>query len=280
MSLQYRSPARCRTASMPGRPAPSRSARAGSPRPSSLENCRTLQTANSKSVLGIVGLDIRIDDTCRLTVSGTDEEEAFAALVSFIEDVFPHCDDDVPVVEARAGEVRLPRVLAEAGAKVLPGTARRPRHRRGPGGAGRRVRRAKLDPAGRAGRRRARAGAHRGGARTAGRAATTPAWTRLAGGHRGGSRSRAPLGGAGIPSSAAHLVSAIGERGATAAGAVASAESTFTAMLAATGSVLLRERALDIRDVCVHLLREVYGEAVGAQEIASLRRTRCASPTS
>jgi fructose-specific PTS system IIA-like component len=77
------------------------------------------------------------------------------------------------------------------------------------------------------------------------------------------------------PEFRAHLFSAIAERGATAAGAVASAESTFTAMLAATGSALLRERALDIRDVCVQLLREAYGEAVGAQETILAENAVC-----
>lgn len=52
----------------------------------------------------------------------------------------------------------------------------------------------------------------------------------------------------------------------TAAGAIASAEREFTAMLAATGSALLRERALDIRDVCFHLLREAYGPDVAGHQ--------------
>ncbi len=229
-----------------------------------LENCRTLQTANAKSVLGIVGLDIRIDDTCRLTVSGADEGEALAALISFIEDVFPHCDDDLVVVEARAGEVRLPRVLAEAGANVLPGTALVPGIAEGRAvQVGAFVVPAAIPLAGPADAARELArteeALERLVARLDARLESSPAGIEadLIRAHRSVARD---------PEFRAHLFSAIGEFGATAAGAVASAESTFTAMLAATGSVLLRERALDIRDVCVHLLREVYGEAVGGQE--------------
>ena len=49
--------------------------------------------------------------------------------------------------------------------------------------------------------------------------------------------------------------------GCTAAGAIAEAEAQFSGMLAATGSALLRERALDIRDVCRQLFHLVYGGA-------------------
>ena len=43
----------------------------------------------------------------------------------------------------------------------------------------------------------------------------------------------------------------------TAAGAIAETEAHFSTMLLNSGSLLLRERALDIRDVCLQLLRQV-----------------------
>jgi fructose-specific PTS system IIA-like component len=52
-----------------------------------------------------------------------------------------------------------------------------------------------------------------------------------------------------------------------AASAIAGAESHFSAMLAASGSELMRERALDVQDVCFQLLRLFYGEAAGAVDI-------------
>jgi fructose-specific PTS system IIA-like component len=54
----------------------------------------------------------------------------------------------------------------------------------------------------------------------------------------------------------------------TVAGAVLDAEAHFTAMLGASASVLLRERALDVRDVCFELLRQVYGKGVALPERA------------
>ena len=50
-------------------------------------------------------------------------------------------------------------------------------------------------------------------------------------------------------------------------------------MLAATGSALLRERALDIRDVCRALLREVYGDALPADEIVLDADSVCVAET-
>ena len=58
----------------------------------------------------------------------------------------------------------------------------------------------------------------------------------------------------------------------TAAGAIAAAERHFTLMLFATGSALLADRALDIRDVCLQLLRELYGEKVRGDDGAADRR--------
>jgi fructose-specific PTS system IIA-like component len=67
----------------------------------------------------------------------------------------------------------------------------------------------------------------------------------------------------------------IRERGATAAGAIADAEAHFTAMLLATGSALLRERALDIRDVCLQLVAEVYGDAVKSADVELVADSVC-----
>src|SRR5512133_3877869 len=88
-----------------------------------LTNERTGQTANAKSVLGIIGLDIRLDDRCRLTVEGDDEAAAFATLARFFAHDFPHTDDALPAVAtATAGAVELPPMLRQAGATVHPGT--------------------------------------------------------------------------------------------------------------------------------------------------------------
>lgn len=230
-----------------------------------IEKCATGQSADAKSVLGIVGLDIREGEACRLTLAGADEREAQAALSTFFEEVFPRCDDALPVVEVRAGEVRLPRVLSEANAEVLRGTPVVPGIGEGvaivvgafvvpssipldgPPDTGREV--ARID----------RALDRLAGAFDA----------RLVGASQGVEADilRAHRSVARDPGFREHLETAVRDRHLTAAGAIASAERTFTGMLVATGSALLRERALDIRDVCVQLLREVYGPAVGAQDV-------------
>jgi multiphosphoryl transfer protein len=230
----------------------------------SVTNLRTGQTANAKSVLGIVGLDIRHGDACELTVGGDDEREALDSLATFLGEVLPHCDDALPVVEGRMGAVALPRVLAEAEARVLAGAAVVPGCAEGravyvgafgvPDGI-------PLEGAADVEEEaaRVRSALERLVARMDARmAAATDIEADLVRTHRSVARD---------PEFGGHLAEAIRERGFTAAGAVASAERTFTAMLAATGSALLRERALDIRDVCNQLLREIYGEASCGQDV-------------
>jgi fructose-specific PTS system IIA-like component len=231
----------------------------------SLENCRTGQAANAKSVLGIVGLDIRQGDPCRLTIDGGDEREARAALEAFFDDVFPRCDAPLPVVEAHGAEVALPRVLAEAHAEVLPGQAVVPGI-----GEGIAVQAdAFVVPAAIALQGPADPRAEVAACEAALERLVVRLDASLAGAARGieADLLRAHRSVVRDPEFRHHLRGAILERGLTAAGAISSAEHTFTAMLAATGSALLRERALDIRDVCVQLLREIYGSAVGGNDI-------------
>lgn len=229
-----------------------------------IHNGRTGQGADAKSVLGIVGLDIRQGDACSLEIAGDDEEEARESLAAFIEDVFPHCDDALPAIEARSGEVVLPRVLADAGAEVLPGTPVVPGIAEGVAvqvGAFVVPSSIPLDgvtePA--LELKRSEQALERLAARFDDSLAHAGVGIEadLLRAHRSVARD---------PGFRQHLDKAILERRLTAAGAIASAERTFTAMLAATGSALLRERALDIRDVCVQLLREIYGQAVGGEE--------------
>src|SRR5690348_12585107 len=78
-------------------------------------NIRTGHTANGKSVLAIVGADIRKNDTCHLKVSGPDESQAMAVLSNFLTKDFPHCDDELPPVptHGRNGHPPLPSILRE-----------------------------------------------------------------------------------------------------------------------------------------------------------------------
>jgi multiphosphoryl transfer protein len=230
----------------------------------SLRNERTGQVADAKSVLSIVGLSILQDDPCAVIVSGADESLGLAELQVFLRDAFPHCDDALPVVPAVAGELVLPPCLREAGVKVLPGLIVVSGI-----GQGRIVRaggfqipatlpldgvtdieseQGKLDGALQAlsdwyAHRLAAAGPGIEG--------------RLLAVHQSMARDQAFR---------QQLCSAIAERRRTAAGAIADAAAHFTALLAASGSALLRERALDVQDICIHLLRLIYGRAAGQAE--------------
>ena len=87
-----------------------------------IANDRTGQAANAKSVLGIVGLDIRHGDPCRILTDGRDAAWAVESLKVFVERTLPHVDDVPAVAERRPGEVRLPPMLREANATVTHGT--------------------------------------------------------------------------------------------------------------------------------------------------------------
>src|SRR6185312_7020443 len=88
-----------------------------------LLNQRTGRSANAKSVLSIVGADIRFRDPCLLKVSGQDEQNAMAALGSFIRNTLPRQETMFPTVAATNGDFHLPRILEESGAVFRRGTA-------------------------------------------------------------------------------------------------------------------------------------------------------------
>src|SRR5271165_6726350 len=89
----------------------------------SLLNERNQRAANGKSVLAIIGADIRHNDPCMLTVSGPDEQEAMNALSAFLQDTLPRCDDALPAGIDSGHERPIPPVLRDAGATIRRGTA-------------------------------------------------------------------------------------------------------------------------------------------------------------
>ncbi len=231
----------------------------------SLLNVRTGQTVNAKSVLAILGADIRCDDACVLTATGPDEQRAIAALAAFVNDTLPHCDETLPAVPQSGAEPRLPGLLHGANVTIHPGTPVVPGVVRG---------------------RVVQVCGFKIPSTLATGEATDPAaeWQRLEEGlqkliafydrqsaaagtkiehemyqaHRAIARD---------PELWRVLREAVFERKATAAGAIAGAESHFGKILAASGSELMRERAVDVQDVCFQLLRQVHGEAAGTVDV-------------
>ena len=231
-----------------------------------LLNQRTGRSANAKSILSIVGADIRFRDPCLLKISGQDEQNAMAALGSFIRNTLPRQETMVPTVTGANGDFHLPRSLEKSGAVFRRGTAVVAGI-----GAGKIVRADgfKLPE----------------GLPVDGVADIVAEQQRV----RDGLDALilwygrcANVAGKGIESDllVAHrslardvefrncLLDAIASRRRTALGAIADAETRFATMFAASENLLLRERVLDIQDVCNQLLQRIYGNALAARSLA------------
>jgi multiphosphoryl transfer protein len=230
-----------------------------------LLNQRTGRSANAKSILSIVGADIRFSDPCLLKISGLDEERALVALGAFIRNTLPRQETALPTFATATGELQLPRCLEKSGAVFRRGTAVVPGIAQG-----------KIVRA--------------GGFNVPDGLPMDGITDVLAEQRRVGDAldeliawygRRASAAGKGIESDllVAHrslardeelrtcLFDAIAGRQRTAAGAIADAEARFTKILAASENPLLRERVLDVRDVCAQLLQRVYGDATATRSL-------------
>jgi len=86
-----------------------------------LINERTGAGANAKSVLAIVATGVRPNDACRIRVAGEDAESALAAIREFTANVLPACDEPLPAHVAGV-EVVVPRLLRKANVRWHTGT--------------------------------------------------------------------------------------------------------------------------------------------------------------
>jgi fructose-specific PTS system IIA-like component len=230
-----------------------------------LLNQRTGRSANAKSILSIVGADIRFSDPCLLKVSGLDEERAIAALGAFIRNTLPRQETVLPTFTAVDGDLQLPRCLEQSGAVFRRGTAVVPGIAQG------QIVRA-------------------GGFNVPDGLAMDGITDALAEQRRMCDAldelivwygRRASAAGKGIESDllVAHrslardeefracLLDAISSRQRTAAGAIADAEARFTKVFSSSENALLRERVLDIQDVCAQLLQRVYGNDAATRSL-------------
>ena len=227
-------------------------------------NERTQRAANVKSVLSLVAADIRHFDPCLITVNGPDERKVMAALADFIDNQFPLCDQPLAPEVTGRGDVHLPPCLAHAQVVTYPGTT---------------------VVSGIAQGRIVRVGGFRVPLGLAESAVSDPtdewrklvtALERLHAIYEERVRQASGIEAALLKVHRAiawdvefrnQLEDAVTRRHRSAAGAIADAEARFSRELAESGSALLRDRALDIQDVCRELLQQRYGDDVGAQTI-------------
>ena len=77
--------------------------------------------ADAKSVLSLVGADVVMGDDCLLVFEGADEQAACEAIKSFIERDFASCDEPLEVIEADVNQP-LPVALVKAEPDLVRGT--------------------------------------------------------------------------------------------------------------------------------------------------------------
>ena len=220
-----------------------------------LTNLRTHATADLKSVLATIAADVRPGDRCVLRVDGPDGTAASAELRHFIAEELPACDEPLAEAVPAGAAPKLPRGLQSIGARYLYG----------------------LPVSG---------GIGQGAAVVLGRMALTAEFAgpaaspsaehdNLARGFTGvrtrvdGLLARNPSG----PEAAilkAHLAilgdvtlhREIGQRidlGRSAAQAVVEAGAHFSGLLQQADNAYIRERAVDVQELCTELLEEIYG---------------------
>ncbi|PSW06559.1 phosphoenolpyruvate--protein phosphotransferase [Photobacterium lipolyticum] len=86
------------------------------------QNERTGAVANAKSVLSLIGTDTLLGDKCLITIEGEDEAAAFERLTRFIKEEFPHCDEALETVASDDGEFEpLPRNLSNLDLSLVRG---------------------------------------------------------------------------------------------------------------------------------------------------------------
>jgi phosphoenolpyruvate-protein phosphotransferase len=220
-----------------------------------LTNLRTGSVASLKSVLAILALDIRQGDRCVAQIRGTDEQAAQAALLRFVEQVLPTCDVPLAVHTATASN-KLPRTLQTAGVKGCFGTPVSPGI-----GQGKIVpvsgmalprelkARAAADPQSELAQIKRAIAAVRGRIQEKLAHPQSPTETAVL---------QADLAIASDVSLAQKLAEHVSQ-GKSAGEAIMAAGEYFINLLRHSESEYIRERALDIEEICLHLLQEIYG---------------------
>jgi multiphosphoryl transfer protein len=229
-----------------------------------LTNLRTGAIASLKSVLAIISADVRQGDRCTLQVRGTDEQAAHAALLRFVEQVLPGCDVPLAGISTVTGRRTIPRILQAAGVKYCFGSP--VTHGIGQGKVvllnGMALRnglstRVATDPQSELGQIKRAIAAVRARIREKLAHPQSPTEAALL---------QADLAIAGDVSLAEKLAEQVAQ-GKSAGQAVTEAGEFFIDLLRHSESEYIRERALDIEEICLQLLEEIYGVDLQAAAI-------------
>lgn len=221
-----------------------------------LTNLRTGSVGSLKSVLAIISADVRQGDRCTVQVSGTDDQAAHAALLRFIEQVLPGCDVPLAGVSAVSGNGALPRILQTAKIKCYFGSPVSHGVGQGkvvllngmtlPRGLSERV---VTDPQAELGQIKRAIVAVRARIREKLAYLKSPMETAVL---------QADLAIASDVSLAQKLTEHVSQ-GKSAGQAVVDAGEFFIDLLRHSDSEYIRERALDVEEICLQLLEEMYG---------------------
>ncbi len=86
------------------------------------KNSRTGEIGNAKSVLSLIGTDTLHGDECTIVIRGADEDAAFERLNLFIKNEFPECDEPLETGGEDDGEFpALPRNLTNLNPEMVRG---------------------------------------------------------------------------------------------------------------------------------------------------------------
>lgn len=220
-----------------------------------LTNLRNRATADLKGVLSTIAADVRPGDRCLLVIEGADRAAASTVLCRFIAEELPGFDEPVAEAVPAGSAPKLPRGLETAAPRYLAGL---------PASAG--IGRGKIVVL----RRLALAAAFAGmpeGVRTEnerierGLAGVRARVERLLSRHPAGPESailRAHLAILRDVTLHRNLAQRV-QQGSSAAQAVAGTAEYFSGLLERSANGYIRERAVDVEELCTELLEEMYG---------------------
>jgi fructose-specific PTS system IIA-like component len=233
----------------------------------SLTNLSNQKTANARSILSLVGADIKAGDECVLRVEGENCGPAYREIVQFLKEKLPSCDDVLPPA-AFQSEAYIPPVLRAAEVPMIFGC-------KAVSGFGKGnvviVEALKL-PAGIDPREPVRPEQELRKIEKAVAEHRSDITIKLGSGRLASVESKVLEAHLSIASDVEFLDRVrclIRQRGICAGQAIIESFEYFSGILKSARSELIRERVVDLQDVCSHLLKKIYGSAASDQIMLS-----------